>query len=124
MIGGEHVQSSEDESDLMGHVQASGMRSLHARTGLMLQPSSSTPALPTHLARMSETADVDANYMRGACTAAPCSNILSVCLSTKFSTNLLASSPRKSEDNPAATNVWVRGKAEQQKPLRPVQGLG
>ena len=52
----------------MDHFQAGGMPSPHARTGL--HPSSSTPALPTHLARMSETADANANYARGSLTAA------------------------------------------------------
>ena len=60
-----HVQSSDDEN-LMEQFQAGGMPLPHGRAGL--QPSSSTPALPTHLARMSETADANADYARGSHT--------------------------------------------------------
>ncbi len=48
----------------MDHIHAP---SPHAKRGL--QASSSTPALPTHLARMSEPADVHATYARGSHTA-------------------------------------------------------
>ena len=75
------VQSSDDEN-LMDQIHAP---SPHARSGL--QPSSSTPALPTHLARMSETADANANYARGtphcgthASSHAMYSQVLCLCL--------------------------------------------
>ena len=47
----------------MDQYQATKMPFPHARRGM--HASTSTPALPTHLARMSETSEDNANYARG-----------------------------------------------------------
>jgi hypothetical protein len=69
------VQSSEDEIQVEDFPSVASP-SQHAR--LAMHSSSSTPALPTHLARESEGADDNANYAQGRSAGAVYNNHLSV----------------------------------------------
>lgn len=67
------VQSSEDEIQVEEFPPAAAV-SPHARKAM--HPSSSTPALPTYLARESEDADDNANYARGRHAACKSSHLV------------------------------------------------
>ena len=67
------VQSSEDEIQVEEFPPTASL-SPHAQKGM--HPSSSTPALPTHLARESEGSDDNANYARGRHAACKTSHLV------------------------------------------------